>query len=593
MNLPETITSIRGELMNLPLWFCNLAFWTAQSALLVVAAGLLPRLLQVRQPRVRLAYWRVLLAIALALPWLQPWHRAHAVGAITIAPGIAGASVTAAPGPTVTHTLVPGIQAIPQIAGVIILIGIAVRLVTLALGLLKLRHFRRTSLPIPSASESAAVFEAVRSQVNARAEFRLSRQVDSPVTFGFSAPVILLPERVISMNQQAQAAIACHELVHVRRHDWAQHLAEEAIRGAFWFHPAVAWLIGRVRLAREQVVDLEVIRLTNARKTYLEALLEFASNRPFTAAIPAPPFLVERQLAERVALMLKEVRMSPTRLVTSLAVIACCLTLVATLAARAFPLQGPPLAAQPAPAGGITQGVTGGVAGGVAQGIPGGVRQGVSGGVTQGAAGGVIGKKRSEVDGDVDQGTTKASPAPDISHIWIDTVKQGPMVRQVRGLGKLVREDSGSLLATVQVPEEMTAEVKLNQSAVVDTHKGLVGGHVIRIGPAPSNGTRSVDIALDDALPSRSGAGLSIDGIIEIEKLDNVLYVGRPVFSVQNTTTTLFKLVNDGAEAVRVKVKLGRASVSTIEVLDGLSVGDQVIVSDTSGWDGVDRIRLK
>src|SRR5215475_1240229 len=162
----------------------------------------------------------------------------------------------------------------------------------------------------------------MRSLVNARAEFRLSAQVKSPVTFGFATPVILLPERVISMSARAQAAIVCHELIHVLRRDWAHHLAEEIIRGTFWFHPGIAWLIGRVRLAREQVVDRQVLTLTNARKTYLEALLEFASNRPFTAAIPAPPFLVERQLAERVALMLKEVRMSRTRLIASLAAIA-------------------------------------------------------------------------------------------------------------------------------------------------------------------------------------------------------------------------------------------------------------------------------
>src|SRR6202041_3139918 len=127
----------------------------------------------------------------------------------------------------------------------------------------------------------------------------------SPVTFGFAAPVILLPERFPSMDARFQSAIACHELLHVRRNDWVHHLAEEILRTEFWFHPAFAWLIGRVRLAREQVVDLEVVRLTEARKPYLEALLEFTAGSSRTAAIPAPPFLVERQLAERAALMLK------------------------------------------------------------------------------------------------------------------------------------------------------------------------------------------------------------------------------------------------------------------------------------------------
>jgi beta-lactamase regulating signal transducer with metallopeptidase domain len=539
---------------------------------------LLPRLFQVRQPRVLLGYWRALLVITLALPWLQPWHRAQALGAIAIAPGMASRSVTAAPGPIITPALFPGLQAIAQIAGAIILIGIAARFVIFALGLLKLSQFRRTSSPLPLASESTAIFEEICSRVNARAEFRLSAQVKSPVTFGFAAPVILLPERVISMSARAQAAIACHELIHVLRRDWAHHLAEEIIRGAFWFHPGIAWLIGRVRLAREQVVDLQVLTLTNARKTYLEALLEFASNRPFTPAIPAPPFLVERQLAERVALMLKEVRMSRTRLIASLAAIACCLTLVATLAARAFPLEGVALATQPGPAGGVAQGVPGGVVGGV----------------TQGVSGGVTGKKRSEVDRDVDQGTPQGSPNVDYSHIWWDTVKQGPMVRQVRGLGTLVPgKDSANLVARVMLPDPMTAEVKLNQGAVVDTHNGLVKGHVSRISRSPANGTRVVDIALDAALPPGAGADLNVDGIIEIEKLDNVLYVGRPVFCTPNAINSMFKMVNDGDEAVRVKVKLGRASVQAIEVVEGLQVGDKVILSDTSQWQGLDRIRLK
>src|ERR1700726_4423558 len=134
------------------------------------------------------------------------------------------------------------------------------------------------------------------------------------------------------MDTRFQSAIACHELLHVRRHDWAHHLSEEIVRAALWFHPAIAWLIARGRLAREQVVDLEVVRLTKARKPYLEALLEFAAGHAPAAAIPAPPFLSERQLAERVALMAKEVHMSRRRLVVSLIAIACCLAVTATLA---------------------------------------------------------------------------------------------------------------------------------------------------------------------------------------------------------------------------------------------------------------------
>jgi beta-lactamase regulating signal transducer with metallopeptidase domain len=563
--------------MNMPLWFSNLLFWSVQAALLVAAAGFLPHLFQIRQPRVLLGYWRTLLALILALPFVQPWHRVHSAGAIAVAPDVAGPSFMPAAGPTVTHWHFPGLTVVAQMVGAIILIGIAVRLAILALGLLKLHQFRRTSSPVSPVSESAAVFEEMGTQVNARAEFRLSAHVDSPVTFGFRAPMILLPERFLSMNARFQAAIACHELMHVCRHDWAHQLAEETVRAVFWFHPAIAWLIARVRLAREQVVDLEVVRLTKARKTYLEALLEFATGRPCTAAIPAPPFLAERQLSERVALMSKEVRMSRTRLIVSLAAMACCLAVAATLAAGAFPLKGSPLAAQSAPAGGVAHGVSGGVTVGVAQSVSGGVAGGIKGGVS----------------GGVNQAAPQGPPSVETSELWIDTVKKGPMVRQVRGLGTLVyTEDSPNLVARVMLPELMTAEVKLNQNAVVDTRNGLVKGHVSRISPSLSDGTRSVDIALDEALRAGAGPDLQVDGMIEIEKLDNVVYVGRPVSGGQNTSTSVFKLVHDGKEAVRVNVKLGRASVSTIEVLEGLRVGDRIIVSDTSRWEGVDRIIL-
>src|SRR5438067_11019306 len=105
----------------------------------------------------------------------------------------------------------------------------------------------------------------MRALVAASAEFRLSPQVDSPVTFGFLAPVVLLPERFASLDPRFQSAIACHELLHLRRRDWAHHLGEEVLRAVFWFHPAISWLISRVRLARVQVVDLEVLLVANSR----------------------------------------------------------------------------------------------------------------------------------------------------------------------------------------------------------------------------------------------------------------------------------------------------------------------------------------
>lgn len=168
------------------------------------------------------------------------------------------------------------------------------------------------------------------------------------------------------------------------------------------------------------------------------------------------------------------------------------------------------------------------------------------------------------------------------------------MVRQVRGPGTLVRaEDSANLVARITLPESLTQDVRANQTATVDTRKGLVKGHVSHISSSPSNGSRSVDIALDAALPEGAGADLQVDGTIDIEKLGNVVYVGRPVHGTPNTSVSLFKIVNDGKEAMRVNVKFGRSSVNTIEALDGLKEGDKIILADMSNWDNVDKIRLE
>lgn len=585
--------------MSMPLWFSNLIFWSAQVALLVLAVGFLPRLFQIRQPRVLLVYWRALLAISLMLPIIQPWHRVQIVGAITVEPDLAGIRVIPASSPAVSHWHFSSLQLVAQIFAAAILAGILIRFAILAMGLLRLRQLRQASSPISLFAESAGVLEEMRARVNANAEFRLSPDVDSPVTFGFTAPVVLMPECFPSMNVQFQATIACHELLHVRRRDWAHHLAEEILRATLWFHPAIAWLIARVRLAREQVVDLEVVRLTQERKPYLEALLEFAAGRGRTAAIPAPPFLVERQLAERVALMLKEVRMSRTRLIASLIATSCCMALAIILAVSTFPLKAAPRTGQNPPQGGVTQGVSGGATGGVAQGVSGGVTGGVSGSAGAGSAGdgvssGVSGGVSGGVAGGVSSTASLDIPTVDNNTIWTDTVKRGPMIRQVRGLGSLVpAEDSAGLVARVSLPVVMTAEVKPNQTATIDTRKGLVKGHVTGINASSSDGTRTVYVSLDGPLPEGAGADLPIDATIDIEKLDNILYIGRPVHGAANTSVSLFKIVKDGAEAVRVNVKLGRSSVNAIEVLDGLKEGDKVILSDMSTYDNADRIHVK
>jgi len=161
----------------------------------------------------------------------------------------------------------------------------------------------------------------------------------------------------------------------------------------------------------------------------------------------------------------------------------------------------------------------------------------------------------------------------------------------------------GTNLARVADPKKLKAELKIAETqanelspgmkSTIDTRNGIVAGRVSRIDPSVQNGTVTVDISIDGALPNGARPDLSVDGTIEIENLKNILYVGRPAFGQPQTTVGLFKMNEDGTEAVRTSVKLGRFSVSSVEVLQGLKEGDRVILSDTSAWSSYERIRLK
>jgi HlyD family secretion protein len=148
------------------------------------------------------------------------------------------------------------------------------------------------------------------------------------------------------------------------------------------------------------------------------------------------------------------------------------------------------------------------------------------------------------------------------------------------------------LKATLKIPETQVKDVAIGQVASVDTRNGIIPGHVSRIDPAAVNGTVDVDVTLEGPLPQGARPDLSVDGTITLERLSNVVYVGRPVVGQPGAKITLFKLDQDGKEAQRVPVTLGRSSVNNIEVVDGLKVGDQVILSDMSAQDAYNRIRL-
>jgi HlyD family secretion protein len=158
-------------------------------------------------------------------------------------------------------------------------------------------------------------------------------------------------------------------------------------------------------------------------------------------------------------------------------------------------------------------------------------------------------------------------------------------------LAKVVQPER--LKAVVRIPEVQARDVTVGLRALIDTRPDTILGRVIRIDPAVQSGAVNVDVALDGELPPGARPELAVDGMIEIERLEDVLHMGRPVFGQSGSTIGMFRLTADGNYAERVRVRLGRGSVNAIQILDGLVEGDQVILSDMTQWDDEDRIRLR
>lgn len=170
-------------------------------------------------------------------------------------------------------------------------------------------------------------------------------------------------------------------------------------------------------------------------------------------------------------------------------------------------------------------------------------------------------------------------------------MQPGQRVTTGTTLAKVARPDV--LKAELRIAETQAKDVTVGQPAAIDTRNGIVEGRVARIDPAVLNGTVTVDVTLTGALPPGARPDLTVDGTIELEKLSDVLFTGRPAFGQPGGTVGLFRLDPKTGLASRTPVKLGRSSVHTVEILDGLAVGDTVILSDMSSWDAVDRVKLK
>src|SRR5579885_1139158 len=312
--------------MGPSLLLADLLAWSAQVAILVGVAALAAALFENQHPRARLIFWQGILAAILLLPLAQPWTQSVIFSnngvSISIQPvTIVGRS--AARSEFTWHR---------EYLLYIFACGAVLRLLWIGAGFLRLRRHR---LAESTLADPPVPFE--REHVR----WYISDTVSGPVTFGWIRPSILLPSRIGQLAADLQEAIATHELVHVDRGDWLFVLGEELIRAALWFHPAVWLVLSRIQLAREQTVDREVIDLTRNRDRYLDALVAVAQQRLEPDVAPAPLFLKKRQLAVRVAAVLKETRMSKPRLIASFTTVFSAALVAARIAVWFFPLEAP------------------------------------------------------------------------------------------------------------------------------------------------------------------------------------------------------------------------------------------------------------
>lgn len=291
MNLHETATAVLS--------------YALQSGLLLGVGLLLPRLLKIRHPRTLLTYWRALLVVVVLLPvLLAGWTPPQTLPLLRLE----AASVE-----TVTATLPPSVAAVSGrnllvAAAVVTLLG----LIRLFVGLVFLNRCRRAASPL---TPFPMVLGALQRRFKLEVPILVSDRLTVPFTFGWIRPVVMVPPSFHTLSVDEQEGVACHELLHIRRRDWAMTVLEEILRAALWFHPAVWILLPKIALSREMVVDAGTVRMTGKRRQYLEALWQIVCSQSRPTATLALPLLGRSNVFERVQWLKKERTMSKGRVI--------------------------------------------------------------------------------------------------------------------------------------------------------------------------------------------------------------------------------------------------------------------------------------
>jgi TonB family protein len=308
------------------LW--NVTAYALQLAALAAVALAVTSVLRIRIPRHSLRFWQVVLAIALLLPFAQP-RSADPSTFVMLIRSTTGTAVSA----TARAASAPQIYT-AQFAFLVIGLGITLRLAWLLAGLLRLRSIVAAAQPCDD--RLASLQRDIQETLHVAAEVMITDDLEGPATIGAARPIVLLPRRVIELGPGVQRAILSHELLHVKRRDWLQTIAEEVWCAVLWFHPLARVIASKLSLSREMVVDEQTILITRDRRAYAEALLAFSDPQPHVIGVT--PFIGRHTLSQRISLIAEEGSMSRHRALASAAIaLTACIAITAAAVDR-FPM---------------------------------------------------------------------------------------------------------------------------------------------------------------------------------------------------------------------------------------------------------------
>ena len=530
--------------------------WSWQVFLLLGVAWAGLKLDRSRSATTRYRIWLIAILAVSALPLLSTLsHSLHLP--VALAPFPAGDTGDAAPPVGIPPQARPSF-AWPSIIWPVLfaswIAGVSISLIRWGNSLWKLRRIQSGARIVSLTDLDCSYSDLLHSDTGA-VSIALSESIQSPGLGGMFHPVILLPADIMAWtSREERTSILRHEFAHIKRWDHLVSLFQSVLRAFFFFHPMLRYGCRQLSLEREIACDDRVLGLGTQPKAYAEVILKAVERSFLTDVVHQAAFNSRRTLERRIEMIMNTNRMRQPLRQWPFLLLPMMLIGVGTW------LVIPAASGQPGPQAGDSQSASNGSAS----------AQPVSSTPHQ----------------------SQLPPVVNQTTIRVESVKRGTMLRQVRGLGVLVPADDGGLKAAVQIAAPQSTDIQIGQSASIDTRQGVIPGKVIRVSPDDSSGLIAVDLSLEGDLPQSARAGLTVDGTIDVDRGEDVLYVGRPAKGQASGVSSLFKLEEGGTTATRVQVKFGKSSVVSIEIIEGLRVGDKVITSDMSPYEGVNKIRL-